>query len=195
MEVYLVRHTTPKIGKGICYGQTNLEIEESLFGQELKRIQDMLPKDLDEVYSSPLQRCVVLAQHLSASYKTDQRLMEMNFGDWENKYWHDIEQQTLNHWMEDFVHVAVPNGESYMCLYQRTLSFIAQLQSSNKQKVAIVTHAGNIRSLISFALSLALEHSFRIHLDYGAVVLIELDKKENYHKLRAIMSNSSLLKD
>ena len=26
MEIFLIRHTTPKIEKGICYGQTDLDI-------------------------------------------------------------------------------------------------------------------------------------------------------------------------
>ena len=26
MEIYLVRHTTPNIKKGICYGQTDIDI-------------------------------------------------------------------------------------------------------------------------------------------------------------------------
>ena len=35
MEIYLIRHTKPKVGKGICYGQTDLEIDETSFEQEL----------------------------------------------------------------------------------------------------------------------------------------------------------------
>ena len=36
MQVYLIRHTTPNIAKGICYGQTDMDVEEKLFAKELK---------------------------------------------------------------------------------------------------------------------------------------------------------------
>ena len=45
--------------------------------------------------------------------KTD-RLMEMNFGDWEMKNWNDIPPEQLNPWMEDFVNIRASNGESFI---------------------------------------------------------------------------------
>lgn len=29
MKIYLIRHTTPHIEKGICYGQTDLDVAET----------------------------------------------------------------------------------------------------------------------------------------------------------------------
>ena len=52
MEVYLIRHTTPKIGKGVCYGQTDLEVESTFFEKELHAIQQNLPDTFDQVYTS-----------------------------------------------------------------------------------------------------------------------------------------------
>ena len=42
MEIYLIRHTTPLIEKGICYGQTDLDITES-FEEEVSMIHPHLP--------------------------------------------------------------------------------------------------------------------------------------------------------
>ena len=37
MEIYLIRHTTPKIEKGICYGQADLNVADS-FEEEINVI-------------------------------------------------------------------------------------------------------------------------------------------------------------
>jgi alpha-ribazole phosphatase len=186
MEVYLIRHTTPNISKEICYGQTDIGINETLFQQELQLIQSKLPNDIEQFYTSPLQRCKILAEKLNPDFILDERLKELNFGDWENKGWNEIEQNGLNKWMQDFVNIKTPNGENYIDLNNRTQSFISEILKLNLQKIAIVTHAGNIRSFLSLVLSLPLENSFRINLNYGSVVSIELDKLEFNNKLNSI---------
>ena len=60
MEIYLIRHTTPAVGKGICYGQTDLDITDS-FKEEVAAIIPHLPDNIQTVFSSPLQRCKKLA--------------------------------------------------------------------------------------------------------------------------------------
>ena len=41
MEIWLVRHTTPKIGKGIAYGQADLDVTED-YTTERDRIKELL---------------------------------------------------------------------------------------------------------------------------------------------------------
>lgn len=74
--------------------------------------------------------------------------MELNFGNWENKNWNEIDQNQLNGWMQDFVNISPPNGENYKDLHLRTESFINEVLKTNLQKIAIITHAGNIRSFL-----------------------------------------------
>ena len=186
MEVYLIRHTTPKISKGICYGQTDLEVDETSFEQELKFVLKNIPNDIEKYFSSPLKRCRQLAEKLNADYSIDERLMELNFGDWENKNWNEIDKTQLNTWMQDFVNISPTNGESYKYLYRRTESFINEVLETNFQKIAVITHAGNIRSFLSFVLSLPLENSFRIRLDYATVVAVILNKNKNFNQLLSI---------
>ena len=44
MDIYIIRHTTPDIAKGICYGQTNLELTDD-FQAESDAILSKLPKN------------------------------------------------------------------------------------------------------------------------------------------------------
>lgn len=178
-----MRHTTPKIDKGICYGQADIALDQDLFEAELAQIRQQLLPGFEKVYASPLSRCKQLAQQLSKEVQLDKRLMELNFGQWENKSWNEINEAALTDWMTDFVHVKAGKGESYLDLHNRTQSFIEELLATTRQQVVIVTHAGNIRSFISHVLDLPLENSFRIQLPYGSVVHITLGKAAHAHKL------------
>ncbi len=186
MEILLIRHSTPNIAKGICYGQTDISLNEKAFAEELKNIQSKLPNGIEHFYTSPLQRCKILTQQLTLNYTADNRLMELNFGDWENKPWNKLNQADLNIWMSDFVNVPAPNGENYRELHNRTSNFIECLLKTDFKKIAIITHAGNIRSFISWALNLPLENSFRIEVACGAVVALKLNQDPSFNKLISI---------
>lgn len=43
MEIYLIRHTTPKIAKEICYGQSDIALA-STFREEAKGVLQELPQ-------------------------------------------------------------------------------------------------------------------------------------------------------
>jgi alpha-ribazole phosphatase len=178
MEVYLVRHTETVCEKGICYGQSDVGIREP-YDVIFESILNQLPQDA-VLYSSPLQRCVVLAKHIQKNSKIesiieDSRLMEMNFGDWELKSWDDIPQEILNPWMTDFVNVRVPNGESFVDLDFRVREFLDNDISKTAAKpIIIVAHAGVIRSILCKINNLPLQEAFKSKLNFGAVVKIEI---------------------
>lgn len=172
MEVYLVRHTETVCPKGICYGQSDVELLEPYL-QQFEDIKKQMPENA-MFYSSPLQRCTILANHLSASdYKVDKRLMEMNFGNWELKNWDEIQKDEMDPWMNDFVNVNVPSGESFVELYNRVLSFIEEKKEETVSLV-IVTHAGVIRSFLCKQMNLDLKDAFSNKVDFGQVIKIIL---------------------
>lgn len=169
MEVYLVRHTETVCEKGICYGQADVEIQEDYLPL-FESIKKEIPEDAI-VYSSPLKRCVILANYISkGNFKTDSRLMEMNFGDWELKKWNDIPEDEINPWMQDFVNVSVLNGESFVELYERVNTFFDEIKKINPSKpVVIITHAGVIRSALCKISKLPLKDAFQNKVNFGEV--------------------------
>ena len=172
MEIYLIRHTTPAIASGICYGQADIGVAES-FEEEAAIIQQQLPAEII-CYSSPLKRCRQLAKHIypNAMISYADELKEMHFGEWELQSWDQIPAEPLSEWMKDFVNVKVPGGENYLDLFDRTISFFKTI-SSNNQPAAIFTHSGNIRSILSYVNSVPLEESFsKFKIGYGEVVKV-----------------------
>lgn len=178
MEIYLVRHTRVSIQTGICYGQFDVPLCGN-FLQDFARIKEKLPADFNKVFSSPSTRCRLLAEHISpcpAEYHDS--LMEMNFGNWENKAWDSLEQKQLNHWMDNFVYVETPQGESLLQLYQRVALFLDSLRSEKYEKVALITHAGVIRCIWSYILDLPLKNIFKIPVDYGDGMVVRLAEQQ-----------------
>ena len=184
MYIYLIRHTTPNVSRDICYGQTDLDVV-STFEEEANQIRALLP-DLEAVpfYSSPLLRCKKLAHYLKGEQIIfDDRLKEMNFGDWEMMPWADINPEKLQLWMKSFVETRTPNGECQKDVYARVVSFWEELISQAHPTVAVVAHYGILQSLVAYLLQTPLEKAFRIELGYGAMIRIHLGEK-GYCKIK-----------
>ncbi|MFD1294049.1 alpha-ribazole phosphatase [Lutibacter holmesii] len=181
MEIYLVRHTTPNIEKGICYGQSNIDVAAS-FKNEVDAILNALDITKETVvYSSPLKRCTRLAQQFSKNIIIDDRLMELNFGDWELLNWDNLPKKASNIWMNDFVNVSTPNGEAYIDLAKRANEIFTEIVSTSAKKIIITTHAGVIRSILSKMTNIHLKDSFNIDVKYGQV--FKIIKQNNTLKL------------
>ncbi|PIY08326.1 MAG: hypothetical protein COZ18_12840 [Flexibacter sp. CG_4_10_14_3_um_filter_32_15] len=189
MEIYLIRHTTPKIEKGVCYGFSDLEVADS-YKKELSVLSKKVIQNLKKqyyknakqeeilIYTSPLQRCSVLAKDLKINLqnyfhpkiKRNKNLKEMNFGDWELKKWNEINETELKQWTDNFVTEFAPNGESFEVLNERVLDFWQKNIKSEKGKIAlIVCHAGVIRSILCHALQIPLQKAFSVSIAYGSI--------------------------
>ena len=183
-EIYLIRHTTPAVEKGTCYGQADLDVTESFF-DEAALIKQYLPAHIQSVYASPLQRCSKLAQHLFPSHNIlfHDELKEINCGEWELKKWDDIPQEIVMPWMNDFVNVRIPGGESYLDLFERTTTIFESI-AAKKETAAIVSHGGVLRSILSHLTDTALIESFNIFkLQYGCVVKLHVHEDAFVHEI------------
>ena len=83
------------------------------------------------VYSSPLSRCLRLAQGLQAAGfaepVVDARLREMDFGRWEGRGWSEVPRDQIDAWRDDIVRYVPPGGESLASLAERGNAFVAAL--------------------------------------------------------------------
>jgi alpha-ribazole phosphatase len=181
MEIYLIRHTELSISKSVCYGQSEIPLADT-FEKEKKRLLQKLQKIIQQypfVYSSPSLRCLYLAECFSEKIKTDVRLQELDFGEWEMKKWEEINQEDLNIWMNDFVNQRAGDGESFIELYKRSTDFFKEiLEIDIPNPVLIFTHAGVIRSLLCYVLGVPLQNAFRLSVDYGSVSKISFQQQQ-----------------
>jgi alpha-ribazole phosphatase len=185
-QIFLIRHTTPDVEKGTCYGQTDLGVVET-FAQEVAEVQAVLPTFADmQVYSSPLRRCRLLAEKLQTTAdlrQIDNRLMEMHFGEWEMQKWADIQPEMLRTWKQNFVEIPAPAGESHGGVFARSMDFWHEKMALPHENFAVVTHYGVIQCLLAHLLHIPLHKLFKIDLGYGAVVRV-LVGEDDYCKVK-----------
>jgi alpha-ribazole phosphatase len=176
MEIYLIRHTRVDVPPGICYGRSDVPLAKS-FEEEAFRIRDNLADiPIDTVYCSPLERCTRLARYLfGKQYRTDDRLMELNFGEWEMKAWEDIYKHPLGPaWMNNYLNAPCPGGESLPMLVERIKDFLDELSRQPVECCAIVTHAGVIRACRHLIEGDTLEECFAREVVHGSISTISL---------------------
>lgn len=147
MAVTLLRHTTPRHHKGLCYGRSDLALAES-FEDELARLAPGLPS-FDTIISSPLSRCRVMAERLAAQAGLRPIIapewIEMDFGCWEGVAWSDIPRDQLDAWAADFHGYRGHGGESVAMLAAR----VARGLDLAPDNALIVTHAGTIKAALA----------------------------------------------
>ena len=147
--IWLVRHAQPLVEAGVCYGAMDIAADPLAIQTAAQALAEVLPKGANLI-SSPLQRCERLAHTLCGfrpdfSYKIDERLCEMNFGQWEGQRWDTIPRQALTAWTDDFWQHRFGGKESVAEVMTRVASAWDEAVLPGQPQVW-VTHAGVIRA-------------------------------------------------
>lgn len=175
MKTTLIRHTSVDVAKGVCYGFTDVPLKSTFKEEAAITAKNLEGISFDKVYSSPLTRARLLAEYCGyTDVVTDDRLKEMNFGDWEMQPFDEIKDPHLQEWYDDYLHVRATNGESFMDQYQRVSSFLEEIKKSNDQNVAIFAHGGVLICASLYAKVIRLENAFASLTPYGGVITLEL---------------------
>ena len=148
--LWLVRHAQPLIAPGICYGQLDVAADADATIACARALVKILPRGVS-IICSPLQRCELLAHVLiglqpDLAYKTDPRLMEMDFGRWEGQRWDDIGAAALDAWVVDFTNYRPGGGESVGQFMQRVAAVWDETALAADAPTLWITHAGVIRA-------------------------------------------------
>ena len=149
MTLWMVRHAQPLIDSGICYGQLDVPADAEATQICAEELAKVLPQSVT-IACSPLQRCELLAPVLTGlrpdlGPKTDPKLKEMDFGQWEGRAWADIPKAELQAWTDDFANYrAGQTGESVAQFMTRVAAAFDELDPT--QETLWITHAGVIRA-------------------------------------------------
>lgn len=175
IRLLFIRHTSVLVPRGVCYGQTDVALADN-FPEEAEKVKRALAEyDVDEAYTSPLSRCVKLAQYCGfEDAMPDKRLMEMNFGEWEMKRFDEISDPRLQDWFDDYLNVPVPGGESAMMQRARLQSFLTSLQEKQGKTIAIFTHGGILIHAHSILNAISPTEAYSLNPPYGSILPLSL---------------------
>ncbi len=158
--------------EGICYGQTDTDVAGSFKSESAAIAEKFKDLSFDLIYTSPLKRCIKLAGFLGNTFVHDERLAEMNFGNWEGIAWDSIFSTSEGKdWFANYTRVRCRGGESFQDLIARVSSFLTEI-SAKQGNILVVTHAGVMRAmLVSLGLA-AEENVFGIAIPFGCILKI-----------------------
>ncbi|MEM6832577.1 MAG: alpha-ribazole phosphatase [Sphingomonadales bacterium] len=150
MAITLLRHTTPDVDEGLCYGQLDIPLAAS-FDHEARRLLKTLSRP-DCIMTSRLSRCRRLAERIAQRFNCDLEVspafMEMDFGRWEGRRWAEIPRDQLDAWANDFFTARPHAGESVSMVHERVTRALKKLEERPGQTL-IVTHAGVIKCALA----------------------------------------------
>lgn len=160
--------------EGMCYGQTDVALPEGYEKIHAQLLEQFGEVAFDVFMASPLQRCALLAKAIAGDRPViyDDRLKELNFGDWEKKMWSEIEKlPESKSFFDDYFNVAPPKGESFQELMLRITVFLDELTRDYADKeVLIVSHGGPIRVFNALISGIEIKRIFDFKVEYGDIV-------------------------
>ena len=181
MKIFLLRHTSLNVANDVFYGQTDLDVSNT-FLKEVKQIKKKISLEKIDfrkinVFSSPLKRCIKLTKQITSDFTIDDRIKEMNLGDWEMKKMGDIPKNMLEEWENNLLAFKIPNGESNSQFLKRLNNFLENIIELNND-VLIVCHAGSINGMISLLTNEPFDKLVKNYwekIKHGSLSLIEVD--------------------
>jgi broad specificity phosphatase PhoE len=176
---------------------------ELLLSDEGRRTADSLVErfsgiQLDEILASPLPRTVETAQPLALAQKLelarDPRLSDWQPGEWEGKTYSEITAEPLYQQMVDRTsqaaldELSLPGGERFGDVVARMQASIDQALCDNEMgaSIAVVSHAGPLRLLLSHYLSVPPWEHERLRLEPGSVTILRFGSHSSPPSLVAI---------
>ena len=171
MKITFIRHTAVDVEPGVCYGRTDVPLKPT-FPEEAAKVRETIRKTIisngkpfDAVYRSPLSRCRLLAEACGYDEAIpDDRLLEMNFGEWEMQRYDDIKDPRLQEWFDDWLNVTPTGGAS----------FLDDMKNSGKGDVLVFTHAGVMMNVMLILGIIPLEKLFGSQPPYGGMITVEV---------------------
>lgn len=181
MNIYLIRHG--RQSSALC--NVNVELAEcgrrqaELLGKRLEQYH------IDGLYSSNLIRAVetaeILNKYLNLPHNIRNDLREISFGEMEgnsNAYINEHFAEFKKEQMKLTADIPYPGGECGTDVYERAMPIMDEIIRSGKKNIAVVTHGGVIRALLTGILGLHMSKKllFAVSLENTSITQLAYDQ-------------------
>ncbi len=167
----LLRHGRTKANAGgLLQGRIDLELDE--LGQQQAQAAAAAIGKVDRVIASPLVRAQQTAAAFGQPVETDERFIELDYGDWEAKPVKDVPAETWAAWRSD-LDFRPPNGETLNELGSRVRGGLADLAAEAvHQNIVVVSHVSPIKATVAWALGTGDDTTWRLFLGQASICRI-----------------------
>ena len=160
MELFLIRHGQTDYNAQRRW-QGRVDVPLNIAGREQAvKIRELLRLEtirLAKIYTSPLVRATetadIISNHVTPIF-IDERLVEINLGDYDGRYEDDISQEIgkrdYENWRSRNFTLPAPGGESIADVMVRAKDFFDEIaKSKSNEQLGIVAHQGLLIALKS----------------------------------------------
>ncbi len=183
MRLIIVRHGESEWNRIHRYqGQLDAPLSELGLRQAEALATRLKAEPIDYIYTSRLQRAAhtaqaIAAHHPNVPFAYSDALLEIDHGEWQGKYAHEVEAHYgagLREWREHPTRSQMPGGESFSNVLKRTLDFREELCARHAdQTVLVSTHDVVVKILVADALGMNMDRINRIWVTNASISVIE----------------------
>jgi broad specificity phosphatase PhoE len=178
-RLLLIRHAEPSDdARGRCYGSLDVGLSDRGRAHARQLAEELAATTPHAVYSSPRLRALeTAALAFAVEPIPDDRLREIDFGDFEGLTYDEIERthpELYRRWMTTPTLVEFPGGESYAVVRRRALEALESILERHPDEIAaLVAHGGVVRAILAECLAMPDEAIFRLDQPYCAVSVVD----------------------
>lgn len=184
MELILIRHGESEGNvKGLVYGNTDYPLTEKGRGQIPHIIEVLKHYSFTKIFTSPLLRAKAIGLGIGAAYDlpvvSDDRLKEINFGDYENQDSRQLIKEMGNAYYEligFFDDFDIPGGEHQKDFLKRVADFVDELLAGEDGTYVITAHFGVIKAMLNHLMGYDKKQLRSIEIKPGAVMKLSVKK-------------------
>jgi alpha-ribazole phosphatase len=176
-DILFIRHAETDMAGTFC-GHSDPGLNTRGHEQIAELIDRLRSEDIGCVYTSDLRRAQTTAEAIARAFgvecRTRPALREISFGEWEGLRWKEIEERDevyARRWMAEHPLLAAPEGEAFRDFERRVLGEVAFLSTKSEERgIAVVTHAGVLRTVLRSLQQCSEEDAWRQTKPYCAVL-------------------------
>ena len=171
--ISFVRHgQTSHNREGRLQGRADLDLSE-LGAEQVSRLADRFAgAPIERVYSSPLLRArrtaTAIAEACGCALEVDERLIELDYGDWDGRPLAEISPEAWRAWRAD-PHFSPPGGESLVAVTARVEQFCRERLVGHNGRVVAVSHVSPIKAAVAWALGIDERSTWRMQLGLATI--------------------------
>jgi broad specificity phosphatase PhoE len=184
-KLFLVRHGETKWNReGKYTGQTDIPLNKTGKKQAKNAARYLASIQPDVIFSSDLVRALETAQIINQlvkiPIKTDDRLREINQGDWEGMHIDEIKGKFHGLFVSrqnDPLNVASPGGETIGQVYNRVCSVLEEICWMYPDGKVVITAHGIVLAILQIiAVGIPIQDVFEYIPENADVIQIEIEK-------------------
>lgn len=192
--VFLIRHgVTAWHAEGRVLGQRDIPLSQSGIAQAEEAAAALRGVKMAEVLSSPLQRAIqtaeIIGQAAGIEIARDPRLIDFQLGKWTGMTYADVaKNEEYQRFVQQPESERIPGGESLEDIRRRAVAAVDQALRDNAtgDALAIVTHAGIIRVLITHYMGSRPANYHRVRVSPGSISILGFSDDRQLPRVLAV---------